>query len=72
MKKYRRIEITAFRRRVTIVSGELTSDMQTADEVCINDPESSEAIATESTEGQQILTEALRLLEKELVQFGKN
>jgi len=66
MKKYRRIEITAFRRRVTIVSG--TSPADTADaEVWLNDADSSETIEPESTEGQRILIEALRVLEEKIV-----
>ncbi len=65
MKKYRRIEITAFRRRVTIVSG--TSPADTADaEVWLNDADSSETIEPESAEGQRILIEAVRLLEEKL------
>ena len=64
MKKYRRIEITAFRRRVTIVSG--TSSADTAVEVWLNDADSSETIEFESAEGQRILTEAVRLLEEKL------
>ena len=65
MKKYRRIEITAFRRRVTIVSG--TSPTNTADaEVWLNDADSSEVIEPDSAEGQEILIEAVRLLEKKL------
>jgi hypothetical protein len=66
MKKYRRIEITAFRRRVTIVSGKPTTDTQTDEEVCINDADSSEMIEAESAEGQRFLTEAVRLLEEKL------
>lgn len=66
MKTYRRIEVTAFRRRVTIVSGEPTADTKTDEEVCINDADSEQAIATDSEEGQRILTEALRLLEERL------
>ena len=65
MKKYRRIEITAFRRRVTIVSG--TSPADTADaEVWLNDADSSETIEPDSAEGQRILIEAVRLLEEKL------
>ena len=67
MKKYRRIEITAFRRRVTIVSGvSETADTQPDEDVCINDADSSETIEFESAEGQRILTEAVRLLEEKL------
>ena len=65
MKKYRRIEITAFRRRVTIVSGKPSAD--TADtEVWLDDADSSEAIKPESAEGQEILIEAVRVLEQKL------
>ena len=66
MKTYRRIEITAFRRRVTIVSGEPTADAQPDEDVCINNADSSETIEFESAEGQRILTEAVRLLEEKL------
>lgn len=65
MKKYRRIEITAFRRRVTIVSGNQPSDNADA-EVWLNDSDSSETIEPESAEGQRILIEAVRLLEEKL------
>ncbi len=64
MKTYRRIEITAFRRRVTIVSGEPTAERQTDEGVCINNANSSERITTESAEGQRILIEAARLLKE--------
>ncbi len=67
MKKYRRLEITAFRRRVTIVSGEPTADSQTNEGVCINDADSQETITTESAEGQRILIEAVRLLEEKFI-----
>lgn len=65
MKKYRRIEITAFRRRVTIISG---AEIQTGEKVCINDAETQETIEPESAEGQEILIEAVRLLEAKLGQ----
>jgi len=66
MKKYRRIEITAFRRRVTIVSGEPATDRQTNEGVCINNADSQETITPESAEGQEILIEAVRLLEEKI------
>ena len=72
MKKYRRIEITAFRRRVTIVSGAPTADNedeQTGTDVRLDDIVSLEAIEPESVEGQEILIEAVRLLEEKL--FGQ-
>ena len=71
MKKYRRIEITAFRRRVTIVSGKQPADAQADEDVCINDANSSETIEMESAEGQRILIEAVRLLEEKLSIQGR-
>lgn len=65
VKKYRRIEITAFRRRVTIVSGNPSADTANT-EVLLDDADSSEAIKPESTEGQEILIEAARVLEQKL------
>ena len=69
MKKYRRIEITAFRRRVTIVSGATTADnedKQTGADVRLDDIDSLEVIEPESVEGREILIEAVRLLEEKL------
>ncbi len=72
MKRYRRIEITTFRRRVTITSGEFRPDFAGAqsapvDEgVVLNDADSGAAIALESAEGQLILAEAVRSLERRL------
>jgi hypothetical protein len=71
MKKYRRIEITALRRRVTIVSGESLGTMQTDKEVCIDDADSSEPIEPESVEGQRILIEAVRLLEERILDWAR-
>ncbi len=65
MKKYRRIEITAFRRRVMIVSGEPMAETGEVD-VSVNDADSQETIETGSEEGQEILIEAVRLLEETL------
>jgi len=65
MKKYRRIEITAFRRRVTIISGNSPADTADA-EIWLNDADSSETIEPESADGQEILIEAVRLLEEKL------
>jgi hypothetical protein len=67
VKKYRRIEITAFRRRIQIVSGESNiADAKSDEEIRLNDADTQEAIETESAEGQRILTEAVRLLEEKL------
>ena len=71
MKTYRRIEITAFRRRVTIVSGASLADKQTNEGVCINNADSQETITPESAEGQEILIEAVRLLEEKLSNQGR-
>lgn len=66
MKTYRRIEITAFRRRVTIISGEANAETQRDEDVNINDADSSETIETDSEEGQKLLKEAVRLLREKL------
>jgi hypothetical protein len=72
LKKYRRIEVNAFRRRVTIVSGEWPQDIidaklaQTDDGVSLNDANLCEAVAPDSPEGQLILVEAVRSLERRL------
>lgn len=71
MKRYRRIEITAFRRRVTLTSGETvlsnSNDRYTrAEEGLQLSDESGEAIEFESAEGQLILVDAVRSLERRL------
>ena len=71
MSKYRRIEVNAYHRRVTVVSGEwrtgdLTQPAQTDDEVSLNDNDLCESIEPDSPEGQQILIEAVRSLERRL------
>ena len=72
MKKYRRIEVNAFRRRVTIVSGEWPRDIidaqleQTDDGVSLNDTDLCEPVEPDSHEGQLILVEAVRSLERRL------
>jgi hypothetical protein len=72
LKKYRRIEVNAFRRRVTIVSGEWPREAfdalpgQTEDEVSLNDTDVCEPVAPDSPEGQLLLVEAVRSLERRL------
>lgn len=75
MKKYRRIEVNAYRRRVTIVSGvsgEWSRNISDAppaqadDEVSLNDNDVCEPVAPDSPEGQLILVEAVRSLERRL------
>ena len=73
LKKYRRIEVNAYRRRVTVVSGEWRpSDLfgsqvtQPEDDVSINDRDGCEPVEPDSSEGQQILVEAIRTLEHRL------
>jgi hypothetical protein len=72
LKKYRRIEVNAFRRRVTIVSGEWPREAfdaplaQADDEVSLNDTDVCEPVAPDSPEGQLILVEAVRSLERRL------
>lgn len=75
MKRYRRIEVNAFRRRVTIVSGvsgEGPLNVSEAlpkqdDEVSLDDRAACEPIEPESPEGQLILVEAVRSLERRLL-----
>jgi hypothetical protein len=73
LSKYRRIEVNAYRRRVTIVSGEWRArdvfDAQPAeldDRVSLSDSDSSEPVAPDSPEGQTILLDAVRSLERRL------
>ncbi len=69
MKKYRRIEITALRRRIHIVSGDPVSETVAAD-VGVNNANSQGIIEMESEEGREILIEALRLLEETISKQG--
>ena len=71
--KYRRIEVNAFRRRVTVVSGEWPvvdiedlQPSQTDDDISLNDTDSCEPVEPDSPEGQLILVEAVRSLERRL------
>jgi hypothetical protein len=73
LKKYRRIEVNAYRRRVTVVSGEWrpgdlfdVKSAPTADEVSLNDADDCEPVEPDSPEGQLILVEAVRSLEQRL------
>ena len=72
VSKYRRIEIMAFRRRVTIVSGKDLRKRPDAqpdqidDSVSLTDTDSEETVALDSPEGQLILVEAVRSLEHRL------
>jgi hypothetical protein len=73
MKKYRRIEVNAYHRRVTVVSGEWRPDDffgaqagQTDDGVSLNDSDACEPVTPDSPEGQLILVEAVRTLEQRL------
>ena len=72
MKKYRRIEVNAFRRRVTVVSGEWRPDFagdqlaETDDGVSLKDSDACEPVEPDSPEGQLILVEAVRSLERRL------
>lgn len=73
MKKYRRIEVNAFRRRVTIFSSEWPREsfdvppVEPADEVSLKDTDVSEPVELDSPEGQLILVEAVRSLGAALV-----
>ena len=74
MKKYRRIEINAYRRRVTVVSGAWRPDelfeptpADTDDEVALKDTGVDEPIEPDSPEGQMILAEAMLSLKRRLL-----
>lgn len=71
MNKYRRIEVNAFRRKVTIVSGEwpsssLSGPPQPDESVSLDDTSAYDLVEPASPEGQQILVEAVRSLERRL------
>jgi hypothetical protein len=72
LPRYRRIEVKAFNRRVTIVSGEWPRDFSNAkpshpgDDVSFADTNLGEPVEPDSPEGQLILVEAVRSLERRL------
>jgi len=73
VSKYRRIEINAYHRRVTVVSGEWrpgdvfdAQPARTDEGVSLEDSDSREPIEPDSPEGQMILVEAVRSLERRL------
>jgi hypothetical protein len=72
VRKYKRIEITAFRRRVTVnsVNGELNNscdrEPRIAESVWLNDADSGDQIPFQSEEGQMIIADAVRSLERRL------
>lgn len=69
MRRHRRIEITAFKKKVTIVSGEFAAYTGRASDgdsrVSEDSPET--IIPPDSVEGRQILADAVRLLEDKLM-----
>lgn len=73
MNKYRRIEVKAFRHRVNVVSGEWPRDvvdslpLRTDDGVSARDSDLCEPVEPDSPEGQHILIEAIRSLERRLL-----
>ena len=78
MKKYRRIEVNAYRRRVTVVSGEWrpgdvfdAQPARTDEIVSLDDGDSCEPVEPDSPEGQLILVEAVRSLEHRLSPEGR-
>jgi hypothetical protein len=78
LKKYRRIEVNAYHRRVTVVSGEWRPDdlfeaqaRRTNDGVSLDDSNACEPVAPDSPEGQLILVEAVRSLEQRLSPEGR-
>ena len=78
MSKYRRIEINAYHRKVTVVSGEwqpgdvFEAQPARAEEVVsLDDSDSCEPVEPDSPEGQMILVEAVRSLEQRLSPEGR-
>jgi hypothetical protein len=78
VSKYRRIEINAYHRKVTVVSGEwrpgdvFDARPTQADEgVSLNDTDSCEPVEPDSPEGQMILVDAVRSLEQRLSPEGR-
>jgi len=65
VKKQKRTEITAFRRRISIVSG---GSAATGNEgaIRIHNAHSSDSIDIGSEEGQEILVDAIRVLQGNL------
>jgi len=73
LSKYRRIEINAYHRKVTVVSGEWrpgdqfeTEPVHAEEGVSLDDSDACEPIEPDSPEGQLILVEAMRSLEQRL------
>jgi hypothetical protein len=73
VSKYRRIEVNAYHRRVTVVSGEWrpgevfdAQPAQTENGVSLDDTDSCEPVEPDSPEGQLILVEEVRSLEQRL------
>jgi len=78
VSKYRRIEINAYHRRVTVVSGEwrlgdvIEAQPDRTDEgVSLDDSDSCKPVEPDSPEGQLILVEAVRSLEQRLSPEGR-
>src|SRR6267143_4903292 len=78
VSKYRRIEINAYHRRVTVVSGEWrpgdvfdAQPARTDKGVSLDDSDSCEPVEPDSPEGQLILVEAVRSLEQRLSPEGR-
>jgi hypothetical protein len=73
LSKYRRIEVNAYHRKVTVVSGEWrpgdvfeAQSVQTEEGVSLENADSCEPVAPHSPEGQLILLETVRSLEQRL------
>jgi hypothetical protein len=71
VKRHKRIEIKAFRRRVTVCTNEtelnrMAQEPRMDEGVWLNDADSGDPIAFESEEGQIILADAVRSLERRL------
>jgi len=73
LAKYKRIEVHAYHRRVTVVSGAWRPDellgsapARTTNEVSLNNTDADEPVEPDSPEGQMILAEAVLSLQRRL------
>src|SRR5688572_33507309 len=69
VKHLRRIEITAFRRRVLISSEGLEVDAPKDEVLIVRDAD--DTIAVGSEEGRQLIVETVRILEVKLKEFSQ-
>ena len=70
MKQYRRIQITAFQRRVLITSPGADQERSESEVIILGD-DSDNTVLAGSEEGREIIAETVRLLEQKLKEFSQ-